>query len=333
MRRPKFCCYRSTPLAILFATGVAAAVGVLLALLQQTEPSSDTSWWFIARHYPASACRPGARRSGFPQAWGVVHGALYFVTGALALLLLARQRQRERVTGDLISGRPALSLAVALTSSPPRSSAPSVSSSSSCRWPPGAHSPASWQRRASVSGTSYPNDSGSAPWHAGGAPDRTCSLVRPGCGAVVVFGIPLRLGPGQQRLWVTGLGAAVKGEYHRLQPVDCDVRKNAAHIRRLWRWIPSRHRLAIVGCAIAATFVPLNGATATVAATPDQVGMGAPRPPGHGGREHVKKAHGPRAGMGRVGRRAELRASLGIPPPGPSSPIPVESTHSVLLRA
>lgn len=95
--------YRSRVPVTLFATGILAAlpalvlfrtpVRELLALLvNESEPSGDTSWWFIARHYPEALLDLVRANVGFLRR-GEWYTALYLVGGVVALLLTAWRRR------------------------------------------------------------------------------------------------------------------------------------------------------------------------------------------------------------------------------------------------
>jgi hypothetical protein len=98
--------YRSRVPVTLFATGLAAALPAfllfktpvrdLLALLvNDSEPSSDTSWGFIAGHYPGALVELLRANVGFLRR-GEWYTTLYLVGGVLALLFLVWRRPRTR---------------------------------------------------------------------------------------------------------------------------------------------------------------------------------------------------------------------------------------------
>ena len=90
----------------LFATGVAAALPALLLfttpvrdllalLVNDSEPSADTSWGFIASHYPGALVELVRANVGFLRR-GEWYTALFLVGGVLALLLLVWRRRETR---------------------------------------------------------------------------------------------------------------------------------------------------------------------------------------------------------------------------------------------
>ena len=94
---------RSRAPVTLFATGVAAALPALLLfttpvnnllalLVNDSEPSADTSWGFIASHYPGALVELLRANVGFLRR-GEWYTALYLVGGVLALLLLVWRRR------------------------------------------------------------------------------------------------------------------------------------------------------------------------------------------------------------------------------------------------
>jgi hypothetical protein len=98
--------YRSRVPVTLFATGVAASLPALLLfttpvrdllalLVNDLEPSSDTSWGFIAGHYPSALVELFRANVGFLRR-GEWYTALYLVGGVLALLLLVWRRRESR---------------------------------------------------------------------------------------------------------------------------------------------------------------------------------------------------------------------------------------------
>jgi hypothetical protein len=107
--------YRSRVPVTLFATGLLAALPALvlfkapvrdlLALLvNHSEPSSDTSWSFIAGHYPRALVELVRANVGFLRR-GEEYTALYLVGGVLALLLLVwRRRMSGAATALMTSG-------------------------------------------------------------------------------------------------------------------------------------------------------------------------------------------------------------------------------------
>lgn len=90
----------------LFATGVAAALPALLLfrtpvrdllalLVNDSEPSSDTSWGFIASNYPGALVELVRANVGFLRR-GEWYTALFLVGGVLALLLFVWRRPETR---------------------------------------------------------------------------------------------------------------------------------------------------------------------------------------------------------------------------------------------
>ena len=99
--------YRSRPSVTLLATGVAAALPALLIYMTPARPllaelvnhsavPSDTSWTFIARHYPHAVFEIVRANVGFLRR-GEWYTALYLVGGVIALFALARRTR----PGDL----------------------------------------------------------------------------------------------------------------------------------------------------------------------------------------------------------------------------------------
>jgi hypothetical protein len=91
---------------MLFATGVAAALPALLLFttpvrellafnVNGSEPSADTSWGFIASHYPDALVELLRATVGFLRR-GEWYTALFLVGGVLALLLLVWRRRETR---------------------------------------------------------------------------------------------------------------------------------------------------------------------------------------------------------------------------------------------
>lgn len=98
--------YRSRIPVTLFATGVAAALPALLLfrtpvrellalLVNDSEPSADTSWGFIASNYPGALVELVRANVGFLRR-GEWYTALYLVGGVLALLLLVWRKPATR---------------------------------------------------------------------------------------------------------------------------------------------------------------------------------------------------------------------------------------------
>ena len=98
--------YRSRVPVTLFGTGVAAALPALLLfttpvrdllalLVNDSEPSADTSWGFIAGHYPDALVELLRANVGFLRR-GEWYTALFLVGGVLALLLLVWRRRETR---------------------------------------------------------------------------------------------------------------------------------------------------------------------------------------------------------------------------------------------
>lgn len=98
--------YRSRVPVALFASGVAAALPALLLfttpvrdllalLVNDSEPSNDTSWGFIVGHYPGALVELVRANVGFLRR-GEWYTALYLVGGVLALLLLVWRRRETR---------------------------------------------------------------------------------------------------------------------------------------------------------------------------------------------------------------------------------------------
>jgi hypothetical protein len=95
--------YRSRVPVTLFATGLAAALPALILfktpvrdllalLVNDSEPSSDTSWSFIATHYPGALLELVRANVGFLRR-GEWYTALYFIGGFVSLLLVAWRRR------------------------------------------------------------------------------------------------------------------------------------------------------------------------------------------------------------------------------------------------
>ena len=107
---------RSRVPVTLFATGIAAALPALLLfttpvrellalLVNDSEPSSDTSLGFIASHYPGALVELLRANVGFLRR-GEWYTALFLVGGVLALLLLVwrRPETRNRATTLMTAG-------------------------------------------------------------------------------------------------------------------------------------------------------------------------------------------------------------------------------------
>ena len=105
--------YRSRDAVTLFATGIVAALPALvffttpvrdlLALaLNDSEPSADTSWWFIARHYPGAVVDLVRANIGFLRR-GEWYTALFLVGGMISLLALAWRRRPNDVPTTLMA--------------------------------------------------------------------------------------------------------------------------------------------------------------------------------------------------------------------------------------
>ena len=109
------------------------SASLLALLVNDSEPSADTSWSFIASHYPRALLELIRANGGFLRR-GEWYTAAYFVGGVLLLLLLAARGGAGSSTTDALMTAGAVARAAA-TSSQLRSSARSGSSSSSCRWP------------------------------------------------------------------------------------------------------------------------------------------------------------------------------------------------------
>lgn len=122
-----WCALRSrsrTPVT-LFATGVAAALPALLLfstpvrdllalLVNDSEPSSDTSVGFIASHYPGALVELLRANVGFLRR-GEWYTALFLVGGVLALVLLVwRRREIRDTTTTLMTAAAVLALGYVL---------------------------------------------------------------------------------------------------------------------------------------------------------------------------------------------------------------------------
>ncbi len=122
-----WCALRSrsrTPVT-LFATGVAAALPALLLfstpvrellalLVNDSEPSADTSWGFIAGHYPGALVELLRANVGFLRR-GEWYTALFLVGGVVALLLLVwRKREVRDTTTTLMTAGAVLALGYVL---------------------------------------------------------------------------------------------------------------------------------------------------------------------------------------------------------------------------
>jgi hypothetical protein len=94
---------RSRVPVALFASGILAALPALILfktpvrdllalLVNNSEPSTDTSWGFIAGHYPHALLELARANAGFLRR-GEWYTAAYFLAGAIALALLARSRR------------------------------------------------------------------------------------------------------------------------------------------------------------------------------------------------------------------------------------------------
>jgi hypothetical protein len=98
--------YRSRAPVTLFFTGLAAALPALLLykapvrdllalLVNDSEPSSDTSWSFILRHYPGALVDLVRANVGFLRR-GEWYTALYLVGGVVSLFVLVWRRPAVR---------------------------------------------------------------------------------------------------------------------------------------------------------------------------------------------------------------------------------------------
>ncbi len=117
--------YRSRAPVTLFATGIAAALPALLLfrtpvrellalLVNDSEPSSDTSWGFIAGNYPGALVELLRANVGFLRR-GEWYTTLYLVGGVLALLLLVWRRPATRsATTSLMAAAAVFGLAYVL---------------------------------------------------------------------------------------------------------------------------------------------------------------------------------------------------------------------------
>lgn len=94
--------YRSRVTGMLFGTGVAAALpalvlfevpirNLLALLVNDSEPSADTSWGFIVSNYPGAVVELLRANAGFLRR-GEWYTAAYFIAGILLLFLLVRRR-------------------------------------------------------------------------------------------------------------------------------------------------------------------------------------------------------------------------------------------------
>ena len=107
--------YRSRVPVTLFVTGVIAALPALLLfktpvrellalLVNESEPSSNTSWSFIASHYPGALVDLVRANVGFLRR-GEWYTTLYLVGGVISLLVLAwRQPKRTPATTLMTAG-------------------------------------------------------------------------------------------------------------------------------------------------------------------------------------------------------------------------------------
>ena len=106
---------RSRDALWLFATGVAAALPALLLfrapvrsllalLVNDSEVPSDTSWSFIASHYPRAALELIHANGGFVRD-GAWYAALYLVGGVLLLLIFALRGRYRQQHDDAVDER------------------------------------------------------------------------------------------------------------------------------------------------------------------------------------------------------------------------------------
>lgn len=116
--------YRTRVPVTLFVTGVAAALPALiffttpvrdlLALaVNDSNPSADTSWGFIARHYPGALLELIRANVGFLRR-GEWYTALFFIGGVAALLVLAWRRRPNDMTTTLMTAGAVLGLGYVL---------------------------------------------------------------------------------------------------------------------------------------------------------------------------------------------------------------------------
>ena len=105
--------YRSRRSIALVASGVAAALPALMLfrspvqdllalLVNQSQVPSDTSWTFIASHYPRAVLELVRANVGFLRR-GEWYTALYFASGLGALLFLRRRAPYENVWRSLLT--------------------------------------------------------------------------------------------------------------------------------------------------------------------------------------------------------------------------------------
>jgi hypothetical protein len=117
--------YRTRSTTLLFGSGLAAAlpalilfkvpVRSLLALLvsNNSVPSSDTSWSFIARHYPSALEELVRSDVGFLRR-GEWYTALFLVGGVLALLILVWRGRARGFPATLLTAGAVFALAYVL---------------------------------------------------------------------------------------------------------------------------------------------------------------------------------------------------------------------------
>lgn len=116
--------YRSRVPVTLFATGLAAALPALLLfatpvrdllalLVNHSDLPRNTSWSFIASHYPRAVIQLVRANVGFLRR-GEWYTALYLVGGVLALLFLGRRTRPRSTTTVLMTSGAVLGLAYVL---------------------------------------------------------------------------------------------------------------------------------------------------------------------------------------------------------------------------
>ncbi len=115
---------RSRPSIALFGSGLAAALPALLLittpvrellalLVNESEPSADTSWSFIASRYPDAAVQLVRANVGFLRR-GEWYTGLYLVGGVLALLLLVWRQRKGSPSTSLLAAAAVLGIGYVL---------------------------------------------------------------------------------------------------------------------------------------------------------------------------------------------------------------------------
>ncbi len=233
----------------LFATGIAAALPALLLfttpvrdllalLVNDSEPSADTSWGFIASHYPGALVELLRANVGFLRR-GEWYTALFLVGGVLALLLLVWRRRETRDAATTVMAAGAV-LALGYVLAAPVFSAFRLEL---------VFVPDGRVGRGARGGTSW-----RLGWRSGTVRLRAGSPDSSNPNAWIGRSELPALAP---------LGVAGDNKSSGQRPPDgLTMRKTATHTNRLWRGIPSWKRSVLAMLAMLAALVQLGGSSA-----------------------------------------------------------------------